>query len=188
MTKSAVSVKDTTSAVLREVRPFLYLEPARLPLANVPVDTIGLARLDASVSPSIPQLVRSLVDFTIALQNRRALESGNVQPIQLSVLNRRRRAARSWLLAIVGGKSDAATRHAVATQWVPVLTGTGPELARAAASGRALIEFVRGAITACVFDEPSENLLDHAKALHVLESTLAAHLAGVLEVSRAAKK
>ncbi len=187
MTKSAVSAKNAT-ALLREVRPFLYLEPARLPAANAPVDAAGRARLEASVAPAIPQLVRSLVDFTIALQNRRALERGFVQPIQLSVLNRRRRAARSWLLAILAGAADETTRHMVATQWIPVLTGTGPELARAATSGRALIEFVRGAITACIFDEPDENLLEHAKALHVLESTLAVHLAGLLRTARVATK
>lgn len=184
MTKSAVLGKD--AAVLREVRPFLHLEPARLPLKEMKHDPIGLLRLEASVSPSIPHLVRSVVDFTIALQNRRALERGDVQPIQLSVLNRRRRAARSWILAILGGKCDGATRHAVATQWIPVLTGTGPELARAAKSGRALVEFVRGALTACLFDEPEENLLEHAKALHVLESTLAVHLAGLQQVASAA--
>jgi hypothetical protein len=188
MTKSTVLAKDATSAVLREVRPFLYLEPARLPLAATTVDAAGCARLEASVSPVIPQLVRSLVDFTIALQNRRALERGNVQPIQLSVLNRRRRAARAWILAILGGQNDAATQHAVSTQWIPVLTGTGPELARAEASGRALVEFVRGAITACIFDEPSDNLLEHCKALHVLETTLAVHLAALQQVVRAATK
>lgn len=187
MTKSTVPVKDA-SAAQREVRPFLFLEPARLPLKETTADPIGRLRLEASVAPSIPHLVRSLIDFTIARQNRRALERGHVQPIQMSVLNRRRRAARSWLLAIVAGKADAATRHAVATQWIPVLTGTGPELARAATAGRVLVEFVRGALTACVFDEPCDNLLEHAKALHVLESTLAAHLAGLQQVARTASK
>lgn len=187
MTKSTISAGDSVTAV-REVRPFLLLQPARLPLKETKADATGLARLDAAVSPTIPQVVGSLVDFTIALQNRRALERGPVQPIQLSVLNRRRRAARSWLVAIVQGKTDAATRHAVATQWLPLLTGTGPDLARAQRSGRALVEFVRGALTACIFDEPSENLLDHAKALHVLESTLAAHLAGLQQAARVAAK
>ena len=186
--KSTVPAQDTIPAAMREVRPFLHLEPARAAWKDVPVDVVGLARLEACVTPSIPQLVRSLVDFTIALQNRRALERGHAQPIQLSVLNRRRRAARSWLLAIVGAKADAATRHAVATQWLPMLAGSGPERARAVATGRALIEFVRGAITACVFDEPAENLLGHARALHVLESTLAGHLAGLLDAARTATK
>jgi hypothetical protein len=184
MTKSDVLAKDATATVRREARPFLHLEPAALPPAPTPIDAVGVAYLEAAVTPAIPYLVRSLVDFTIALQNRRALERGNVQPIQLSVLNRRRRAARSWILAITTGEQDAATRHTVATQWLPVLTGSGPDFARATASGRALIEFVRGAITACVFDEPKENLLDPCRALHVLEGTLAVHLAGLQEAAR----
>ncbi len=187
MTKSTALAKDAT-APLREVRAFLYLEPARLPLKDETPDAIGSEFLANVVLPAIPYLVRSLVDYTIALQNRRALEVGHVQPIQLSVLNRRRRAARSWLLAIMAGKRDGAVRHAVASQWIPTLTGTGPEFARAAVPGRRLIEFVRGALTACVFDEPSENLLSHAKALHVLESTLAVHLAGLQQIVRATVK
>src|SRR5262245_11731127 len=132
MTKSDVLAKDATVTVRREARPFLHLEPAALPPAPTPVDAVGVAHLEAAVTPAIPYLVRSLVDFTIALQNRRALERGHVQPIQLSVLNRRRRAARAWILAIATGQQDAATRHTTATQWIPVLTGTGPEFARAA--------------------------------------------------------
>jgi hypothetical protein len=175
-----VSATDMISAAPRQVRPLAFLQPARLPLKDPTVDTRGVVHLDAAASPSIPALVRSLVDYTIALQNRRALERGHVQPIQLAVLNRRRRAARSWLLAIFAGKADGATRHAVATQWLPTLTASGPQIENAIAGGRVLIEFVRGAITACVFDEPCANLLDHARALHVLESTLAAHLAGLI--------
>lgn len=183
MTKSVTSAKGTVSAE-RVGHPLLYLKPARLPLRDVAVDKIGLDRLDVAMSPSIPHLVRSLVDFTIELQNRRALERGNAQPIQLSVLNRRRRAARAWLLSIAGGKADGATRHAAATQWIPLLTGSGPDLANAVRPGRALIEFVRGAITACVFDEPAASLLPHARALHVLEVTLAAHLAALQQNAR----
>jgi hypothetical protein len=186
MTKSALLTG--TEAALREVRPFLYLEPARLPLKDARVDERGQALLEDAATPALPQLVRSLVDFTIARQNRRALERGPVQPIQLSVLNRRRRAARSWLNAIVAGRTDAATRHAVATQWLPLLTATGPDLRLAARYGRALIEFVRGALTACVFDEPTDCLIPHARALQVLETTLAAHLAAAQEAARIAAK
>lgn len=188
MTKSTVLADDGASVALREGRPHLVLEPARLPLKHAAHDAIGLAELERAVTPAIPALVRSLVDFTIARQNRRALEHGFVQPIQLAVLNRRRRAARSWLLALTNGQNDAATRHAVATQWIPLLAGTGADFVAAARAGRVLLEFVRGALTACVFDEPRESLLDQAKALHVLETTLAAHLAGVLEAARTAAK
>ncbi|MCC7396311.1 MAG: hypothetical protein IT455_04525 [Planctomycetes bacterium] len=187
MTKSTVSERDVTATALREPRPFLHLEPARLPVRDSEPDTIGLARLDAAAAPSIPALVRSLVDHTIARQNRRGFEVGNPQPIQVSVLNRRRRAARSWLLAILAGKVDGATRHAVASQWLPVLTGSGPELGRLAHPARQLIEFLRGAITACIFDEARDNLLTDARALHVLEATLAVHLAAVQQTARAAR-
>jgi hypothetical protein len=176
------------SRPVKEPRPFLYLEPARLPLPKSEHDPKGLERLEAAVAPAIPALVRSLVDFTIARQNKKAQARGNPQPIGLSVLNRRRRAARTWLLAIVAGRTDGATRHAVATQWLPLLCGSGPDLGGIAAPGRVLVEFLRGAMTACIFDRATENLLDDARALFVLESTLAAHLAGLQQVARAAAK
>ena len=184
MTKSLVSERDTAPAAVREVQPFAFLEAARLPLRAGPPDVFGQAWLAEQVSPSIPQLVRSLVDYTIERQNRRAIERGNAQPIQLSVLNRRRRAARTWLLAILDGKVDAATRHAVATQWLPVLCGIGPDFAAIVQPGRQLIEFLRGAVTACIFGEPAANLLPHSRALHLLESTLSAHLAALQQIAR----
>jgi hypothetical protein len=177
MTKSTIVAEDVP-ALRREPRPFLRLAPAVGPAMRP--DPRGLARLDAALAEQIPQLVRSLVDWTIALQNRRALGRGGAQPIQLSVLNRRRRAARSWLLAIAAGCTDAATCHAVAGQWLPLLTGSGPEAKPSPTTAQALVEFVRGAITACVFDAPRANLLDDARALGVLEATLAAHLAAML--------
>ncbi len=186
MTKSAVSDAYDAPAAVREPRPFLFLEPARLPLRDDPSVAANCHYLEAAAGHSVPALVRSLVDFTIALQNKRALEVGNPQPISVSVLNRRRRAARSWLLAVLAGRTDAPTRHAVATQWLPTLTGTGPDFGKAVRPARTLIEFVRGAVTACIFDEPAADLLPHAKALHVLESVLSIHLAAVLEASRAA--
>lgn len=176
------------ASVVREPRPFLYLEPARLPLRDIDVDPIGRRRLDAAMMPAIPALVRSVVDFTIARQNRRAHARGNPEPIGLSVLNRRRRAARTWLLAIAEGRTDAATRHAVGSQWLPLLCGTGPDLAAVAAPGRMLVEFLRGAITACIFDRVADNLLDDARALSVMETTLAAHLAGLQQIARAAAR
>lgn len=186
MTQSATSVVDAATTITREPRPFLYLEPARLPLRSTQIDAASLVRLDDAAGPSVPALVRSIVDFSIALQNRRALENGNVQPIQLSVLNRRRRAARSWLVAILAGRVDAGTLHAVSTQWIPTLAGTGYDLRRCARSGRAFVEFVRGAITACIFDRFEPNLVPSAKAGHALETVLAAHLAAVQQAARAA--
>lgn len=186
MTKSTVPDANVALVAVREPRPFLFLEPAPLPLRKNTIDAADAAHLYAAVEGDLPALARALVDYTIERQNRRALERGNPQPIQVSVLNRRRRAARSWLLAVLGGKVDAATRHAVATQWLPTLTGTGPDLRLAAKPTRTLIEFVRGAITACIFDEPAASLLPHARALHVLETTLSAHLAAVWQTARTA--
>ncbi|MEO6596846.1 MAG: hypothetical protein ABIP94_19045 [Planctomycetota bacterium] len=192
MTKSIASDVDASPAGVRVPRPFLYLEPARLPLRkdghSESIDAKGQQNLEVAAGSSVPLLVRSLIDYTIALQNRRALERGNPQPIQLSVLNRRRRAARSWILAILSGKVDGATRHAVATQWVPTLTGTGPDRESAVRPGRVLIEFLRGAITACIFDEIAESLLPQTRALHVLETTLSVHLAALHQVARSVAK
>jgi len=174
--KSDASNRDAASAPLP--RPFLYLKPARLPLPTQPVDAIGMRGLERALSPHVGHMVRCVVDYTIARQNRDDLLA---QPIRMPVLNRRRRAARSWLLAIVDGRCDGATRHAVATQWLPLLCGTGPDLADSAAPGRELIEFVRGVATAMLFDQPVANLLPRARALHCLELTLAVHLAATLE-------
>ncbi|MFT4840541.1 MAG: hypothetical protein ACI8UD_004234 [Planctomycetota bacterium] len=178
MTKSEGSNRDGSKQ--REPRPFLYLKAASLPLGKEPVDPVGAQQLEERVQPQISHIVRSIVDYTIAKQNR---NSRAAQPIQMSVLNRRRRAARAWLLAISEAKTDAATRHAVATQWLPLLCGTGPDLKVPVEPARELIEYVRGAGTACLFDGPSESLLPQARALHVFETTLAVHLAAVQQIS-----
>ncbi len=156
------------------------MKAASLPLAETDLDPIGVQQLQDRLQPQISMIVRSVVDYTIARHN---VITRRTRPISMSVLNRRRRAARSWLLAISHGRSDAVTRHAVTTQWLPFLCGTGPDLELIAGPARELIEFVRGAITACIFDEVAENLLPHARALYVLESSLAAHLAAVQQMA-----
>lgn len=178
MTKSEGSHRDGSPQ--RQCRPFLYLKAASLPLSKEPVDSLGVQQLEERVQPLISHLVRSIVDYTIAKQNRNARTA---QPIQMSVLNRRRRAARAWLLAISFAKTDAATCHTVAMQWLPLLCGTGPDLKVSVERARELIEYVRGAATACIFDAPAESLLPHARALNVLEKTLAVHLAFVQQTS-----
>lgn len=189
MTKSVVSPESIAPTQKREPRPFLFLEPMRAaPTSEVNFGKDAIEWLDAAASPSIPAFVRSLVNFTIALQNRRALEHGNVQPIQVSVLNRRRRSARAWFNAIVAGKVDSATCHAVATQWLPTLCGTGPDIDRCIKPAQRITEFVRGAITATLFAEAADNLVPNAKALNVLESVLATHLAAVQQAARPAKR
>ncbi|MFT4512312.1 MAG: hypothetical protein ACI89X_003465 [Planctomycetota bacterium] len=183
MTKSEGSNRD--GSLQREPRPFLYLKAVSLPLRKVQVDSVGAELLEQCMQPQISYIVRSIVDYTIAKQNR---NSRTAQPIQISVLNRRRRAARAWLLAVSGAKTDAATRHAVATQWLPLLCSTGPDLRVPVEPARELIEFVRGAGTACIFDRPSENLLPQARALHVFETTLSVHLAALQEISHSAER
>jgi hypothetical protein len=87
------------------------------------------------------------------------------------------------VLAFAVGRIDAAPRHAAATQWLPLLCGSGPNLATVGRPAQVLIEYVRGAMTACIFDEACDNLLPEARALAVLEGALAAHLAEVTRVA-----
>jgi hypothetical protein len=163
----------------REVRPFSFLEPAR-PSGRLPeLDLQGCERLAEALTDSIPMLVRSLVDWSIARQRRDRWSQASAQPIQLAVLNRRRRAARAWCNAIAEARVDEAVQHAVAQQWLPILCGSGTAGADFAA-GRSFVEFVRGLATACLFDAPKASLLGEARGLHVLETVLAVHL-GALE-------
>ncbi|MCA8973238.1 MAG: hypothetical protein KDC98_00885 [Planctomycetes bacterium] len=183
MTKSAIQQENASAVRSREPRPFLFLEP-RPATSEVTFTAGDIALLDELTCDSVAGFTRSLVNHTIAMQNRRALEHGNVQPIQVSVLNRRRRAARAWILAILAGRVDAGTLHAAATQWLPTLAASGPDLARSVAPATRLIEFVCGAVTARIFAAPAANLLPHARALHLLETTLASHLGAVREAAR----
>ncbi|MBK8097015.1 MAG: hypothetical protein IPK26_07910 [Planctomycetes bacterium] len=181
MTKLATSDR-LAPATPREVRPFLYLDPIRSATNPVELDPAGLRVLTAALEPAVPMLVRAVVDQSVAGQH--GPEISRRQPPQVSVLNRRRRAARAWLMAIAGGAVDAGTLHAVGTQWLPTLAGAGPELDHGLPMARALVEFVRGAATALVFDAPAENLLPQARALHVLESILSVHLSAAVDAAR----
>jgi hypothetical protein len=184
MTRQANPSVSAAPAPTREPRPFSFLVP-RLVIAEPPaIDAGGRAFLAAKTTEFVPALVRALVDHTIALQNRRALESGNRQPIQLSVLNRRRRSARSWIQAVINGAVDLPTLHSVATQWLPMLAGHSPAPEVQLRLARSCVEFVRGALTGLIFDQAAENLLGHARAQHALETVLAAHLAAVEEALR----
>lgn len=184
MTKPAIPSVSLAAAPTREPRPFSFLVP-RLVLTEPPaVDAGGRAFLAAKTAEFVPALVRALVNHTIEAQNRRARERGTPQPIQLSVLNRRRRCARSWLQAVIHGVVDLPTLHAVATQWLPMLAGHGPDAPTMLRTARSCIEFVRGALTGLIFDQAADNLLGHARAQHALETVLAAHLAAVEEALR----
>jgi hypothetical protein len=185
MTKSAHPRVSAGAAPRREPRAFSYLTPRLVTAVPPAIDLGGKAVLAARVNDYVPALVRALVDHTIALQNRRGLESGNRQPIQLSVLNRRRRAARAWVQAVLSGAVDQPTQHAVATQWLPMLAGHGRDPEVVLRTVRSCFEFLRGALVGVLFDEPAENLLGHARALNVLETVLAVHLAATQEALRA---
>ncbi len=171
-------VSQATPTV-REPRAFTRLAPLIITAELPELDLLGRALLAAKAADDIPMLVRALVDHTIALQNRRGLETGNRQPILVSVLNRRRRAARTWLLAVVNGEIERTTLYAVAHQWLPTLAGNVDDPAELRRQAASCIEFVRGAITGLIFDAPADNLLGHARALHVLEIVLGLHLAAV---------
>ena len=93
-----------------------------------------------------------------------------------SALNRRRRAARLWIVAILSGHCGAATTQAVARSWLRQLAGTGPDPRLAVASGRRFIEYLRGAITIHLFASSAPNLIPHARALCALEGVLSVHL------------
>lgn len=171
---------ETGSTLHKEPRPFLYLEPQPIAAAGDPIE--GADELEARALEAVPALVRALVNHTIALQHRDKLRNGTARPIPISVLNRRRRSARAWALAVVTGRTDRATLHALTHTWIPQLAGTGPEIRQSARTGYLCMEFLRGAITAHIFDTPAANLVPAAKALHALNQTLGIHLQALRQV------
>lgn len=171
-------------ATVPEPRPFLFLDPLPVGVKPPDIDARGLDCLEVACGCDVPLLVRGLVNFTIAQQNGTALETGRRAPIVMSVLNRRRRSARAWVMAILSGMVDRATLHALVKTWVPHLTATGSDARAALAPGRSCIEYLRGAITASIFEQPADSLLPHARALHVLDTVLAVHLAALREAAR----
>jgi hypothetical protein len=183
MTKSPFSVPAAAPST-REPRAFAHLAPLLVTAEPPALDVGGRAFLAAKTGDHVAALVRGLVDHTIALQNRRALESGNRQPMQISVLNRRRRCARAWIQSIVSGDVDRATLHSVANHWLPTLAGNVADRRSMLRQVVSCFEYVRGALSGLIFDAPAENLLGHARALHVLETVLGLHLAAVQTVLR----
>ena len=180
MAKTADSGSSEDTRIQKEPRPFLYLEPKEVP-RDPAILAEGVAELATLILDQIPALVRALINHTIAMQNRRTLLTGRRQAIPISVLNRRRRSARAWILAVIHGQMDRATLHAVSHVWIPQLAGTGPELRHAARAGRSCMEFLRGAITAHIFEHPEENLVPAAKALQALEIVMGTHLQALSE-------
>lgn len=184
MTQKSATALAATPATGREPRPFLYLDPQPLGANPPQFDERGRDCLQVAAACDIPALVRGLVNFTIAQQNGRALETGKRVPIAISVLNRRRRSARAWIMAILSGMADEPTLHSLVKTWAPHLTGAGSDAAAMLEPIGRCVEYVRGAITASIFEQPAENLLPHARALHVLETVLGVHLAALQQQAR----
>ena len=163
----------------KALRPFLYTTPVRFPCPLPAEVHDGLAELEQRVGEDVQGIVRSLVNYTVSVHNARTRATGSGSATTVSVLNRRRRAARAWVLAILTGRVDGTTLHTLTHTWLPQLIGTGPDTSLAVAPGERLVEFLRGNISARVMDEPADNLVLHAKALHGLEVVLGIHLQAV---------
>jgi len=174
--------KTSARTPQRERRPFLWLEAVDVPPELPPSAAAGLELLAELMMDEVGALVRSLVNHTVAAQNERRRREGRALGVSVSVLNRRRRAARSWIVAILRGQVDRATLHDVAHSWVPQLCGTGPNIRNANRPARRYFEFLRGLMTAHVMRRVADNLVPEAKALHALETILGIHLRALQEV------
>jgi hypothetical protein len=167
----------------KERRPFLKLSPLLVP-REVPEELApGLEELEHRVGDDVQIVVRSLVNFTVSRQIVAQRAAGRAVGVPHGVLNRRRRSAREWILAIVAGHVDESTLHSLTHTWIPQLAGTGPDVAAAIAPGAEMIEFVRGAISALVMNDFAANLVPHAKALNALETVLSLHLRGLRDAA-----
>ncbi|MCA8942297.1 MAG: hypothetical protein KDB80_07015 [Planctomycetes bacterium] len=174
---AAPAVSDPNT---REARPFAWLSSAT---ALSPTAIRGLPDLRYMTEDSFAALARSLADFSLRIQRPLDLVSAHRAPI-VSIRNRRRRAATLWVVAILAGRCDKSTLRSLANSWLPQLAGTGPDVVAAAGSGRKLIEFLRGLMTANLFDRSAANLVPQARALAALDGILAVHLDAVERARR----
>ncbi len=162
----------------------MWLRPAPI-TQDLPVSVReGLQYLERVIVADVPLVVRGLVDFTAAEQTRPHYLPA---ALSVSVRNRRRRSARLWINAILQGRTDRATLHALTHTWIPQLAGTGPEAHLAVAMGRTCVEYLHGALSALIAAEPEENLFPVAKALHGLEGVLSVHLQAIREIAIGAR-
>jgi hypothetical protein len=178
-------ITQAKESPLRERRPFLWLKALDVPRRLGPSAQAGLPLLAELLTDDVGSVVRSLVNHTVSQQNEERRRQGRPQGVTLSVLNRRRRAARSWILAILRGQVDRATLHAVAHSWLPQLCGTGPSIRDAQEPARRYVEFLRGLMTARIMNRVAANLVPEAKALHALETILGIHLGALQEAVNA---
>jgi hypothetical protein len=178
------SIDTTRSPATEEevalTKAYPWLRPQRASLTATAEVEQGLGYLQLLAAEDDVALSRALVQFSFWLRP----ESPPIlrRAPSISVINRRRRAARLWINAILAGDLTRDTLRALTHTWLPQLAGTGPEPRKAAVMGRRMVEFLRGAITASVMEWPDANLLRHAKALHALDAVLAGHLLAIRAV------
>ena len=185
---ASLSNPGTGSAARPEPRPFIFLTPSsREPELTAEIH-IGIAELMRRVEPHVTMLMRGLVEFSLAGARAHGDAIGRRRELPLSVRNRRRRAARLWINAILAGRTDAATQDALTGLWLPQLAGTGPERAQAVAAGKRFVEYLRGGIVSVLFDRPENNLVTEAYALTALETILAVHLRAIEDIPARARR
>ena len=163
-------------------RPLGGLEPRELDGRLPAAAESDLAYLQFLVASDDIRIARGLVDYSLQITSRVA---GPLRrPPAVSILNRRRRSARLWVNAVLAGDVSQRTMDCLTGSWLPHLAGVGPDASQAAHRlGFRAIEWLRGAFQASIFDRPDANLVRHARALHALETVLAAHAAAVTRVA-----
>ncbi len=159
-----------------------WLRPKRPATNHTAEVEQGLAYLQLLAADDDVLIARCLVQFSLEARAPRGVPPTRLPGV--SVLNRRRRAARLWVNAILAGDLSRETLRSLTHVWLPQLAGTGPEPRRAAWHGRRSIEFLRGAFSASVMAGPRANLIRYAKALHALEAVLAGHLLAIRSLAR----
>lgn len=169
---STTTTTPAATTVTRESRPFAWLNSATS-MSQTAIR--GLPDLRQLTEESISVLARALAEYSLRSQRPLDLVSDRRTPL-VSVRNRRRRAASLWIVSVLGGRCDASTLDSLVGTWLPQLAGSGPDRRVAARSGRRLIEFLRGLITADLFAAAAPNLVPQAHALCALDGVLAVHL------------
>lgn len=157
-----------------------HLQPRPGPGGLGPAVRSFLVVLQEYLEEDVQVLVRVLVDAMMRRRHARSRAADRLPSTSIQELNRGRRAARSWLHAILSGRIDQGTRHAMLHVWLPELG-----LSAHAADWREVqdtFELLRGAATGLIAGAPEDNLVPQAKAVHALDAVLALHL-GFVEVA-----
>lgn len=157
------------------VRPFQWLDPRPTDAGGDP-RPLGqdLGYLQILTADADVRVARALVEHTLARASRQ-------QPPAVTLVNRRLRVARLWINAILAGDVSPRTLGHVCNDWLPTLSGHRHPHTAAIRAGRDTVEMIRGLLTASIFADPWPCLLRHARAMHALETVLAAHLGAILQ-------